>query len=82
MKIGMAVQLANRPSSAIQLSLAYNMNKGVEEHGTYVHPHPSIMKEPGCMRMLWVNLSTNLPYLRITKCFRCVDNVCTPLEHL
>jgi len=72
-------------SSAIQsVALLIYMNKGIEELGNMLHPHPSIIEGvQECARML-----LGKPIFKPSifkdklKCYSCENGVCTPLEVL
>ena len=72
-------------SSAIQaVALLISMNKGVRELADLIHPHPSIIEGiQECMRMLLgKSIFKSSVFKDKLKCYRCIDGVCIPMEHL
>jgi dihydrolipoamide dehydrogenase len=72
-------------SSAIQaVALLIHMNKGIQELGNMMHPHPSITEGvQECARMLLGKaIFKSSVFKDKLKCYRCADGVCTPLENL
>ena len=77
--------LGEHASSAIQaVALLISMDKGIDELADLIHPHPSIIEGvQECVRMLrGKSIFKSAVFKDKLKCYRCVDGVCTPLEHL
>lgn len=71
-------------SSAIQaVALLISMNKGIDELADLIHPHPSIIEGvQECVRMLrGKSIFKSEVFEDKLKCYKCVDGVCTPLDH-
>lgn len=72
-------------SSAIEaVALLIYMNKGIEELGHMLHPHPSITEGiQECARMLLgKSIYKSSMFKDKLKCYTCENGVCTPLENL
>jgi dihydrolipoamide dehydrogenase len=72
-------------SSAIQsVALLIYMNKGIDELGNMMHPHPSIIEGiQECARMLLGKpIFKSSIFKDKLKCYKCENGVCTPLENL
>ncbi len=72
-------------SSAIQsVALLIFMNKGIDELGNMMHPHPSIIEGiQECARMLLGKpIYKSSIFKDKLKCYSCENGVCTPLESL
>ncbi len=72
-------------SSAIQaVALLISMNKGIDELADLIHPHPSIIEGiQECVRMLrGKSIFKSEVFEDKMKCYRCVEGVCIPMEHL
>lgn len=72
-------------SSAIQaVALLIFMNKGIDELGNMMHPHPSITEGvQECARMLLGKpIYKSSIFKDKLKCYKCENGVCTPLENL
>ena len=77
--------IGEHASSAIQAeALLIHMNKGIEELGNMMHPHPSITEGvQECARMLLGKPVFKSSVFRDKlQCYRCSGGVCTPLENL
>ncbi|MFI5150710.1 MAG: dihydrolipoyl dehydrogenase family protein [Bacteroidia bacterium] len=72
-------------SSAIQaVALLIHMNKGIQELGNMMHPHPSITEGvQECARMLLGKpIYKSSVFKDKLQCYRYAGGVCTPLENL
>lgn len=72
-------------SSAIQaVALLIFMNKGIDELGNMMHPHPSIIEGiQECARMLLGKpIYKSSIFKDKLKCYSCENGICTPLENL
>jgi dihydrolipoamide dehydrogenase len=72
-------------SSAIQaVALLIHMNKGIQELGNMMHPHPSITEGvQECARMLLGKpIYKSSVFKDKLQCYRYADGICTPLENL
>ena len=77
--------IGEHASSAIQaVALLIHMNKGIQELGNMMHPHPSITEGvQECARMLLgKSIYKSSVFKDKLQCYRCADGVCTPLENL
>jgi dihydrolipoamide dehydrogenase len=77
--------IGEHASSAIQaVALLIHMNKGIQELGNMMHPHPSITEGvQECARMLLGKpIYKSSVFKDKLQCYRCADGVCTPLENL
>jgi dihydrolipoamide dehydrogenase len=77
--------VGEQASSTIQaVALLIYMDKGIEELGAMMHPHPSITEGvQECARLLLGRpLFKSSVFKDKLKCYRCRDGVCTPMENL
>jgi len=82
--LGMRV-VGEHASSAIQaVALLISMNKGIRELADLMHPHPSIIEgiQEGVRMLLGKSIFKSSVFKDKLKCYRCIDGVCIPMEHL